>query len=430
MAKILRPSPLPRGLVIVALLSLMLGMGLSVTRADQAPNWPTSWTKFRFAPDNNAVWNAPNATAAKWKTHVGATLITDASIANGVLYMGSEESKVLAFDAASGKQLWVTEVDNRIRGQMLVADGKVFLGTGNRDFKRDYIDEQDNPILIRGRGQSSVYALDAATGSVIWRYDTVGEDMPTGMYKDGVYYFANGDRHFYALDANTGTLLWKLYVGSYDSVSSLNTNGSLLYAGGADPNAFYAFDPAKQQIAWSVDTHVAEVGGIDDCSAAYADGLLFTDSVTRLNADGTYGGHGIYAINANTGEFMWTFDEGDGAMIENNKCGVPVAYKGAVYAGSPVTRAMYALDQKTGKLLWKIPNTGVIKAPPVLYNDKIYFTNVDGLLFVADAISGNITKVVVLGGKLNTQGPMIANGSLYIGNQKGDMQAIPLSDLQ
>jgi len=419
-----------RLLAIAILPALLLISGSQAIHADQTSQWPTAWTKFRLNQDNNAVWSDGVSPAVKWKTHVDATIIGDASVVNNVVYVGTEEQKVLAFNATTGQQLWSTAVDNRIRDQVIVADGKLFVGTGNRNFKRDYIDENDSPVLIRGQGQNSIYGLDAANGNILWKFDTVGENMPTMLYKDGMLYAVGGDRHFYALNATTGQLYWKLFLGSYISVASLNINGDLLYTGGADPNVFFAIDIKKQAIAWATDTSSFEVGGIDDCSAAYSDSLLFTDSVTRINDDGTYGGHGIYAIDANSGQHIWSFDEGDGAMIENNKCGVPVVYNGVVYAGSPVTRSMYALDAKTGKLLWKLPNTGVIKAPPVLYDNVIYFVNVDGLLFVANAQNGNIMNVKLLGGKLNTQGPMIINNTLYIGTQKGDMFAIPTSELK
>lgn len=418
------------GLLLAACVLLGSSAGGSQpTRA--AEQWPSYWPKLRLAANNNAVWQTEGAAPASWKTHLDVQLLSDATVANGLVYVGIEEQEMVAFDAANGEVRWRTKVNNRIRGSAVVADGKLFVGTGNRDFKRDYIDEDaERQVLVRGRGDNAVYGMDALSGRILWRFDTVGENMPTSLYKDGVLYFANGNRYFYALDANTGQLLWKLGMASYFSVSSLTTDGGdLVFAGGADPNFFYAINIRERQLQWASDTSGVEVGGIDDCSAAYADGKLFTNSVTSINEDGSFGGHGHYAINAASGEFLWRFDEGENRMTENNKCGVPVALDGVVYAGSPVNNAMYALEANTGRVIWKI-NTASIKNPPVVYNGTIYFVDQTGMLYVANARTGEMITKRNLGGRLNTQGPVLVNGSLYIGTQKGDMYAIPISELR
>ncbi len=416
-------------LAAVLLLTVMLFNGTASSTAQTT--WPSQWPKYRLNQNNNAVWTSSAASGARWKTHVGAIFFTTASVVDGVVYIGTQDNKVMALDASSGKLLWTTAVNNWIMSDIIVADGKVFAGSGDRNFKRDYIDDNvEKQTLVRGQGDNSMYALDAKTGKAIWEYRTVGENMPTMVYKDGTLYFANGDRHFYALNANDGSLLWKLGMASYFSMSSLNLVGDIAYIGGADPNYFYAVDLKNHELVWASDTSNVEVGGIDDCSAAYEDGMLFTNSVTSLSDDGGFGGHGSYAINAASGKFTWAFDEGSGPMVEDNKCGVPVVQSGVVYMGSPVTQAFYALDAKSGKQLWKFGGTGVIKGAPVLYNGVVYFTNVRGILYAVDAQSGKQIAKRDLGGRVSPNGPVLVNGSLYIGTQAGDMYAIPISDLR
>src|ERR1700722_6692411 len=66
----------------------------------------------------------------------------------------------------------------------------------------------------------------------------------------------------------------------------------------------------------------------------------------------------VYAINAKTGEKIWTFDsqsphnEGYRLCCDVVNRGVAV-YKGKVYVGTPDSR-LIALDASTGKVLWSV----------------------------------------------------------------------------
>ncbi len=429
----IRPARLSRWVAFAAALSLLFLTLASVSRADQTSQWPTDWTKYRLYPNNNAVFGNPSL-AVRWTTHANNVPFTNVTVVNGIAYVGTNDNKLTAYDAVSGAVLWNAPVGNWIMSDPIVAEGKVFVGSGDRFFHRftpdDGSSSRGETTLMRGGGPSAFYAFDAQSGNEIWEYDTEGENMPTAAYKDGAIYFVSGDRQLRALRASDGALIWQMSLGSYISMSSLNIVGDTLYVGGADPNAIYAIDIKNRSMAWSKPTSGVEVGGMDDCSMAYDNGLLFSDSVIRLSSDGSFGGHGIYAFDATSGNLVWSFDEGDGPMIEDNKCGTPVAYNGVVYVGSPVTQAMYALDQKSGALLWKTPAGGAVRGASVIYGGKLYFVNLLGRLFTLDLATGAEIKHKDLRGRVSPQGLVLINGTIYVGSQKGDMFAIPLQDLQ
>jgi outer membrane protein assembly factor BamB len=56
------------------------------------------------------------------------------SIADGLLYIADSHGKLHCLDAETGQPCWVHDVGGPIWGSTLVADGKVFLGTGRRGF--------------------------------------------------------------------------------------------------------------------------------------------------------------------------------------------------------------------------------------------------------------------------------------------------------
>jgi quinohemoprotein ethanol dehydrogenase len=133
-------------------------------------------------------------------------------VVDGVMYVSTAWSRVVALDAASGRPLW--RYDPKVPGEkardaccdvvnrgVAVADGKVFLGA------------------LDGR----LIAIDAATGEEVWSVQTTDTSKPytiTGaprVVKDKVVIGNGGAElgvrgYFSAFDAATGALAWRFYT--------------------------------------------------------------------------------------------------------------------------------------------------------------------------------------------------------------------------
>lgn len=59
----------------------------------------------------------------------------------------------------------------------------------------------------------ALYALDAGTGTFLWKYQT-GVDFYGAAVASGMVYFATDDGSFAAVNASTGTLVWRYQPGS------------------------------------------------------------------------------------------------------------------------------------------------------------------------------------------------------------------------
>jgi len=68
---------------------------------------------------------------------------------------------------------------------------------------------KDNVIYFGG-DDGNVYAVNAVTGSQIWKRATNGPAPATPAVADGTVYIGSYDGKFYALDAKTGALRWKV----------------------------------------------------------------------------------------------------------------------------------------------------------------------------------------------------------------------------
>lgn len=95
-----------------------------------------------------------------------------AAYADGRVFRGFNDGKVVALDAATGKAIWSTRIADPTKGESIPAaplawGGMVFIGNAGGD-----------NFGVTGR----VYALDQRTGKVLWQFDVVpktGETVAT-----------------------------------------------------------------------------------------------------------------------------------------------------------------------------------------------------------------------------------------------------------
>ena len=132
------------------------------------------------------------------------------------------------------------------------------------------VDAKGEPLVLFGTADpdSSEYALDAATGTLVWRYYTnnpPGKDWDVGAgsaisppgtngFSDGVAYFDGKDGVFYALDLTTGELIWSWDFGHGTNTDALSTpalDESTLVFG--DKGSVYALDALNGSLLWRYD---------------------------------------------------------------------------------------------------------------------------------------------------------------------------------
>ena len=146
-------------------------------------------------------------------------------VADGLVYAGVGQRHLYALDAATGALRWQHESEaDRLR-LPVVSHGVVYV-SANKDFSEAYQQGQ-NIESIRHHGY--VTGLDARTGRPLWQYRTEG-DPSIPIVVDGVVYVSADDERsylledppesgnpamrgrVYALDAATGVLVWQRRV--------------------------------------------------------------------------------------------------------------------------------------------------------------------------------------------------------------------------
>ena len=138
------------------------------------------------------------------------------AVADGVVYVGWG-NVMDALNATTGATLWTYPTGNTIEGPAAVANGVVYIGS------------DDN----------NLYALNATTGALLWSYTTGGVVTSAPAVANGVVYVGSDDSTLYALNATTGALLWSYTTGGAVESSPAVSNG-VVYVGSDDGNV-YAF---------------------------------------------------------------------------------------------------------------------------------------------------------------------------------------------
>lgn len=114
----------------------------------------------------------PTSCVRKWRVHETYKSASPLKVNRGIAYLdgrlfrGTQDGRVFAYDAATGKRLWDVHIGNPAMGETVPAapiawNGMVFVGNAGGDNKG-----------VKGR----MYALAAASGKVVWKFDMVPAD--------------------------------------------------------------------------------------------------------------------------------------------------------------------------------------------------------------------------------------------------------------
>jgi alcohol dehydrogenase (cytochrome c) len=107
----------------------------------------------------------PSTCAENWRTHEeypAYILPTNrgAAYLDGMLFRGTDDGRVLAYDFKTGRRVWETTIADVKKGEDVPAapiawEGLVFIGNAGGDFKG---------------AKGHMYALDAKTGKIVWQF--------------------------------------------------------------------------------------------------------------------------------------------------------------------------------------------------------------------------------------------------------------------
>ena len=315
----------------------------------------------------------------KWKFHTGGRIASSPAIADGLAYIGSDDGKLYAVDIKSGQAQWQFKSGARIASSPAVANGSVFFESYDGNF----------------------YAVDAASGTLKWKFATEGErrfagrnlhgTLPKGETMPdpfdfflsspavwhGSVFFGSGDGNVYVLDAASGSLKWKFATGDVVHASPAIADGTL-YVGSWD-SWFYAFDATSGTLKWRFKTG-------EDQEIHNQVGIQSSASVSRGIVYFGCRDSNLYAVDARTGKKIWAFNNKGSWVIAS-----PAVRDGKVYAATSDSGLFYALDARTGARLFALDfKHWPMFSSPAIAGDFAYIGSHSGKLFAIDLTKGRV----------------------------------------
>lgn len=404
-----------------------------------------------------------------WTINAGAAVRAAMSVgpmpagssARFALYFGDEKSNVHAVDAATGKQIWKTKVEDhllsRITGSPLLYQNRIYVPVSSFE-ETSGRDPRYECCTFRG----SVVALNAHTGKIVWKGYTVqnppkpfkknssGTQMygpaggaiwsaPTLDLKRKVIYVGSGNSYtdvptahadaIIAFDMNTGKIKWWNQVTPKDNflvgcrqrgvgncpeepgpdhdfgsspILRQLPNGKQIILAGQKSGVMYALDPDNRgKLIWQVKVgNGGALGGIQWGSAADAENVY----VPVADVGGAARKPGISALRIATGEVLWHVPAPPAkcswgtTRCNNSQSQAATVIPGVVFSGTADGR-LRAYSTKDGAVIWEFDTA----ARPF------------------EAVNGVEAK----GGALDGGGPTIVNGVLFVNSGYGRLVGYP-----
>jgi outer membrane protein assembly factor BamB len=168
----------------------------------------------------------------------GDAIVSAPAQSNGVLTFGSFDGRVYAVDALSGKEVWRFDTGAPVVSTPAINEDRAIVGSRSFDlFALDITDGHilwtfycwfswiessaailDGTVYVGSSDAQRLYAIDAASGSPKWEFDTGGSVWARpAVTEDAVYagavgvadYIVDHEGGFFAIDRTTGEARWQ-----------------------------------------------------------------------------------------------------------------------------------------------------------------------------------------------------------------------------
>lgn len=242
---------------------------------------------------------------------------------------------------------------------------------------------------------TSVYAINAGNGSLIWRYPAKADNRKQyyaspAISSDAVYVGDFGST-FYKINRNSGEM-----VQQFSGAKNRYVGDPLVIENGVlAPSAdyyLYSLDP-QFGLNWKFETD----------GAIWAQPVSDGVKVYVASMD-----HFLYALNLKTGEMLWKVDA-KGAIV-----GTPeLDEEGVLYLASNGDVVM-AVDSARGTILWEQTLTSPVWSGMVVHEGTLYFGDLQGAFYAMDAKNGKTLWKVDVNGAMIARPAFIPDGLVVV----------------
>src|SRR5947207_5394519 len=267
-----------------------------------------------------------------------------------------------------------------------------------------------NGKVFFGSGDGNVYAADAQTGVLQWKFATKDVVHASPAVANGTVYVGSWDSYLYAIDAETGQEKWALKTGEDATIhnqvgfhSSPAVVDGVVYVGCRDAHV-YTVDAANGRKKWDYPTSKSWVIG----TPAVRDGVVYV---------GTSDSARFIALDAKTGRLRFNFNV-KAYMFSSAALAGELAYVGD-HNGK-----LYAINTKSGVLAWEFQTDAAKKDPlKVLNTDGSLNQDTFAPLFNDfEDMYLDFYRFISIGAIMSS--PVVDRGIVYLGSMDGSLYAL------
>ena len=283
---------------------------------------------------------------ALWRFQSGKRIVGTPAVSEGIVVFGSADCKIYGLNAQNGNLLWTGETSEPVLGAVTIDNGTAYIGASDHTFR----------------------AINTCNGEIKWTFTGVKGYIETKpLVTDSKVIFGAWDNTLYALNKADGRELWKWTGG----LTRMHFSPAAVWPVAAEGKVFIT-DPQRAMTAIEIETGntvwrtfqsmVRETIGLsEDGERIYS--KTMNDSIVCYSTKGSHP-HELWASNVGFG-----YEHAPSMQVE----------KDGIVFGSTKEGLIFALEAKTGKVLWKhkIGNSLISTVVP-LSGNRILFTATGG----------------------------------------------------
>jgi outer membrane protein assembly factor BamB len=339
----------------------------------------------------------------------------DSSLNETLAYVGTDQGTFYAINTATGAIVWSADLSGAVRASPLVSDGAVWVGTVY------------NPTIYKLNASTGAIECSHTAPTALWS-SPVAATPPGGTAS--VYFAAT---HVFSVSAATCAIQWTFAggnTGTWDPLAyTVDGAGKpLIVFGSNDPaDTAYAADAVTGAVVWSYKT--ANGGDFDIGSGltisapgvnGFADGVVYVPE-----KDGS-----VYALNLATGALLWTASLGSRGGVPNESLSTAALDGTNLVVGDAVGVA--DLNAITGARVWTYQtprNSAIVPPGPSEVISSPAISGPAGQEVVAFGDLGGAFRVLSLAtgaqvyryqtGSWAAGGPAVSGGDILIGSADG-----------
>ncbi len=349
-----------------------------------------TWPMFHRTPhlDGCSDTRFSDGLKLSWRFETGGPVASSAVIANGRVFVGSDDGGLYALDLESGDKLWRFVTGGAVESSPLLLGGTLFVGSSD----------------------CNLYAVDARTGKLKWKRVTGGKivggvnriffgDMNAGHEENEARIVVGSyDNKLYCFGAKSGDELWTYESESYINGMPAVAKGMVVFGG--------------------CDALVHFVSGSDGSCAARIDAGSYIAASPLFDGEHVYVGQydgRFLCVDAALKKILWSY-EGDGTFFSTACLGREFVVFGCR------DRRVHCVRRDTGKGVWTFQTQGAVDSSPVLVGDKVLVGSDDGRFYMLSLDDGKELWCYEIGEPVIAS-PAVAERRVVVGATDGAVYA-------